>query len=87
MKRRLFRVAKGKGAKTSPVRGGFTPSKRAAGRRPFEAQGEFRTALAVFRKKMEAGADKTESQLAAGKHNFLKKVDENFPCSFFHRLC
>ena len=39
LKRRLFRVAKGEGAKTSPVRGGFTPSKRAAGRRPFEAQG------------------------------------------------
>ena len=28
---------------------------------------------------MEAGADKTESQLAEGKHTFLKKVDENFP--------
>jgi len=28
---------------------------------------------------MEAGADKTESQLAAGKHNFLKKFDQNFP--------
>ena len=27
---------------------------------------------------MEAGADKTESQLAAGKHTFLKKVDQNF---------
>ena len=41
--------------------------------------GEFRAALAVFRRKMEAGADKTESQLAEGKHTFLKKVDENFP--------
>ena len=26
---------------------------------------------------MEAGADKTESQLAVGKRTFLKKVDEN----------
>ena len=41
---------------------------------------------AVFRRKTGAGADKTESQLAAGKHNFLKKVDENFPCLFFLRL-
>ena len=41
-------------------------------------KGEFRAALAVFRRKMEAGADKTESQLAEGKHTFLKKVDENF---------
>ena len=37
-----------------------------------------RAALAFFRRKMEAEADKTESQLAEGKHNFLKKVDENF---------
>jgi len=28
---------------------------------------------------MEAGADKTESQLAFGKHNFLKKFDQNLP--------
>jgi hypothetical protein len=28
---------------------------------------------------MEAAADKTESQLAAGKHKFLKKFDQNFP--------
>jgi hypothetical protein len=27
---------------------------------------------------MEAGADKTESQLAKGKHTFLKKFDQNF---------
>jgi hypothetical protein len=27
---------------------------------------------------MEALADKTESQLAEGKHTFLKKVDQNF---------
>jgi len=30
---------------------------------------------------MEAGADKTESKLAAGKHNFLKKFDQNFPAA------
>ena len=29
---------------------------------------EFRAALAVFRRKMEAGADNTESQFAEGKH-------------------
>ena len=39
---------------------------------------EFRAALAVFRRKMEAGADKAESQFAEGKHTFLKKVDEYF---------
>ena len=39
---------------------------------------EFRAALAIFRRKMEAGADKAESQFAEGKHTFLKKVDENF---------
>ena len=32
---------------------------------------------------MGAGADKTESQLAAGKHTFLKKVDENFSVALF----
>ena len=31
-------------------------------------------ALTIFRRKMEAEADKTESQLAAGKHTFLEKV-------------
>ena len=36
-----------------------------------------RAALAFFRRKMEAGADKTESQLAEGKHSFLKKFDQN----------
>ena len=48
---------------------------------PYESSKTFsiRAALAVFRRKMEAGADKTESQLAAGKHTFLKMVDENFP--------
>ena len=34
-------MAKGEGAKTSPVRGGFTPSKQPTGRRLFEAQGSF----------------------------------------------
>ena len=33
---------------------GLTPSEQSAGRRLFEAQGEFRAALAVFRRKMEA---------------------------------
>ena len=37
-----------------------------------------RAALSFFRRKMEAEADKTESQLAEGKHNFLKKFDQNF---------
>ena len=78
LKRRLFRVAKGEGAKTSPVRGGFTPSKRAAGRRPFEAQGEFRTALAVFRRKMEAEADKAESTFAVGKYVCGARLKELF---------
>ncbi|MBQ3227269.1 MAG: hypothetical protein IJB43_01665 [Clostridia bacterium] len=78
MKRRLFRAAKGEGAKTSPVRGGFTPSKRAAGRRPFEAQGEFRTALAVFRRKMEAEADKAESTFAVGKYVCGARLKELF---------
>jgi hypothetical protein len=39
---------------------------------------KLRAALAVFRRKMEAGADKTESQLAAGKCELLKKFDQNF---------
>ena len=36
---------------------------------------------------MEAGADKTESQLAEGKHTFLKKVDENFPAIILIKKC
>ena len=40
-------------------------------------------ALAVFRRKMEAGADKTESQLAAGKHTFLKRWTKTFRGAFF----
>ena len=44
---------------------------------------EFRAALAVFRRKMEAGADKAESQFAEGKHTFLKKVDENFSAIYY----
>jgi hypothetical protein len=39
-----------------------------AERRHFKAQREFRAALAVFRRKMEAQADKTESTFAAGKY-------------------
>jgi hypothetical protein len=35
---------------------------------------------------MEAAADKTESQLAEGKHNFLKKVDENFSDVFDYAI-
>ena len=77
-----------------PARGGFTHSKRVV---PFDAlrqigaarlkhQREFRAALSVFRRKMEAGADKTESQLAEGKHNFLKKVDENFSADVVFNL-
>jgi len=31
---------------------------------------------------MEAGADKTESKLAEGKHNFMKKFDQNFKLNF-----
>ena len=53
-------------------------SEQSAGAPPARSAGEFRAALAVFRRKMEAGADKTESQFAEGKHTFLKKVDENF---------
>ena len=55
-----------------------------AGRRHYEEQEGVSTAaavdlrlcaaLTVFRRKMEAEADKTESQLAAGTHAFLKKV-------------
>ena len=40
-------------------------------------RGEFRAALAVFRRKMEAGADKTESTFAVGKYGCggrLKKL-------------
>ena len=50
-----------------------------AGRSQLEARREFRAALAVFRRKMEAEADKAESQLAEGKYNFLKKFDQNLP--------
>jgi len=46
----------------------LTPSKQPAGRRLFEAQGIFAASLAVFRRKMEAGADKTESTFAVGKY-------------------
>ena len=51
-----------------PAREGFTPSKQPTGRSLFEAHGKFCTALAVFRRKMEAGADKTESTFAVGKY-------------------
>jgi len=47
---------------------------------------EFRAALAVFRRKMEAGADKAESQFAEGKHTFLKKVDEYFSAFFNNNI-
>ena len=60
--------ARGVKERKPPARGGFTPSTMSAGRRHFEAQGEFRAALAVFRRKMEAGADKTESTFAVGKY-------------------
>ena len=59
-----------------PARGGFAHSKRVV---PFDAlrqigaacskhKREFRAALSVFRRKMEAGADKTESTFAEGKY-------------------
>ena len=38
------------------------------GRRQFEAHWRFRAALSVFRRKMEAEADKTESTFAEGKY-------------------
>ena len=46
----------------------------------------FRAALAVFRRKMEAEADKAESQFAEGKHTFLKKVDENVSAFFNNNI-
>jgi hypothetical protein len=48
--------------------GRFYSFQNAGGRRHFEAQREFRAALSVFLRKMEAQADKTESTFAAGKY-------------------
>ena len=64
-----------------PARGGFTHSEHVdifdtlcqIGVACSERKREFRAALAVFRRKMEAWADKTESQLAKGKHQTAYK--------------
>ena len=88
--RRIYRAegiscalrARGEGAKTSDERRfSLLPSGR-QGRRPLEAQGIFRAALAVFRRKMEAGADKTESTFAVGKYVCGRRLKKLFEKSF-----
>ncbi len=52
-----------------------------SGRRPadrLKRVGGFRAALAVFRRKMEAGADKTESTFAEGKYVCGARLKELF---------
>jgi hypothetical protein len=60
----------------------LTPSEQSPVRRLFEAQGVFRAALAVFRRKMEAGADKTESTFAVGKYVCDGRLKKLFEKSF-----
>ncbi len=57
------------------------PSSR-QGRRLLEAREMFRAALAVFRRKMEAGADKTESTFAVGKYVCGARLKKLFEKSF-----
>ena len=55
---------------TKCVQSGYQPKNGVALR--------IRAALTVFLGKRRRSAAETESQIAAGNHNFLKKFDQNF---------
>ncbi len=71
----------GEGAKTTRE-GWFYSFRTACGAQSVRSTRKFRAALAVFRRKMEAGADKTESTFAVGKYVCGGRLKKLFEKSF-----